>query len=260
VTREYERLADMAAIYLKATEMVRQREDQLLTAIEAAAWASAWLEESAVAAQMSGPSDPEELDFEVLHELIAEELDRVVRLGQILAARDPEPPATVIEIEDGRVLTSSYLYRSVFQETAVWVGLAIASGVLGNRADAAVLRLVRRGPRESGSEPMTQDYAVALAKAATAVRLRRVGRPVDDLDVLVVPTAELSPRGEWTLKVVADGLEAVVMIPADAPEHRNVDVWLSFAAEGLPEIGSTPRRARAAGQDDSHVVLGRSAD
>src|SRR5689334_20337464 len=120
----------MAAIYLKATETVRQREDQLLTAIEAAAWASAWLEESAEAARASGPSDPEELDFEVLHELIAEELNRLVRLGQILEARDPEPPATVIEIEDGRVLTSSYLYRSVFQATAVWVGLAIAGGVL----------------------------------------------------------------------------------------------------------------------------------
>ena len=104
---------------------------------------------------------------------------------------------------------------------AAYAGSAAIGGVIGNRADAILERMLRgarerwRNRRRSPDTPLTEDEAIEVVHAAAAVH----GYDIDDAELL---NAETRDNGSWLIRMRIDGETLTTVVPPGDPGKARV--------------------------------------
>jgi hypothetical protein len=146
VTSVDERHGEAAVRYLEETNVVRETEDQLMAATEAALWACVRFDDSIQASQKAAPSDDEERGFEVMRELVSKEVVRLLAIGRIAKATDLDRRPVRLKLRTAvLLLPRDYLYRIAgFENTIV---CSTYSRICERRPGRPVDSFHERGPR-----------------------------------------------------------------------------------------------------------------
>ncbi|GAA2160873.1 hypothetical protein [Actinomadura napierensis] len=109
---------------------------------------------------------------------------------------------------------------------AAYAGGAAVAGVVGNRADALVRRVLDGGRErwrarsDAPDIPLTRDDAVEVVHAAAAVH----GYETGDAEPL---SAELRADGSWLVRLLVDGETLAAVVPPGDPGRARVVIRVS---------------------------------
>ena len=104
---------------------------------------------------------------------------------------------------------------------AAYGGGAALAGVIGNRADAVLQRMLGgarerwRNRRGAADTPLTEDEAIEVVHAAAAVH----GYDTGDAEPL---NAELRDDGTWLIRMRVDGETLTTVVPPGDPGRARV--------------------------------------
>lgn len=135
----------------------------------------------------------------------------------------PPSPEDTLSANDRSVLPA--VMESVVN-LAAYVGTAAVGGVIGNRADAHVQRMVEgarerwRARRASPDTPLVEDEAIEVVYAAAAVH----GDEIDGAELL---SAELGEDGSWLIRLRMDRMTLTAVVPPGDPGRARVVIRLS---------------------------------
>ena len=185
-------------------------------------------------------ADPSrEAEFNAAVKALVEQLDEtaVHRLSMLLSELwlywntvEHKPPAVRRRTaddeltEDDRGALPDVL--EVVVNLAAYGGGAALAGVIGNRADAVLQRMLSgarerwRNRRGSANTPLTEDEAIEVVHAAAAVH----GYDTDDAELL---NAESRDDGTWLIRMRIDGETLTTVVPPGDPGRARVVIRVS---------------------------------
>jgi hypothetical protein len=109
---------------------------------------------------------------------------------------------------------------------AAYAGSAAIGGVIGNRADAILQRMLGgarerwRNRRAAPDTPLTEDEAIEVVHAAAAVH----GYDIDDAELLHAATRN---DGSWLIRMRVDGETLTTVVPPGDPGKARVIIRVS---------------------------------